>query len=41
MRARRIGPAHLSGAQEMDSFWERVIQRVVAVMLARFGGTES
>jgi chlorobactene glucosyltransferase len=42
MRARGSDLLTVAGDQEMDSFWECLIQpQVFAVMLARFGGTES
>jgi hypothetical protein len=41
MRSRGSDLLTVAGDQEMDSFWERIIQpQVFAVMFARFGGTE-
>ena len=41
MRARKSDMLTVAGAQELGSFWERVIQpQVFMMMLARYGGTE-
>ena len=42
MRSRRADLLTVAGAQELGSFWERMIQpQVFAIMLTRYGGTES
>ena len=42
MLSRRADLLTVAGAQELGSFWERIIQpQVFAIMLARYGGTES
>ena len=42
MLSRRADLLTVAGAQELGSFWERMIQpQVFAIMLARYGGTES
>jgi hypothetical protein len=42
MRSRDADLVTVAGAQELGSFWERLLQpQVFAIMLARFGGTES
>jgi chlorobactene glucosyltransferase len=40
LRARKADLLSVAGAQEMRSFWERVVQpHVIAMLLLRFGGT--
>ncbi len=42
MRSRGVDMLSVAGDQEMESFWERLIQpHLFGVILARFGGTES
>ena len=42
MRSRRADLLSVAGSQELGSFWERMIQpQVFAIMLTRYGGTES
>ena len=41
MHSRKADLLTVAGAQELGSFWERMIQpQVFAIMLARYGGTE-
>ena len=42
MRLRHADLLTVAGSQELGSFWERMVQpQVFAIMLARYGGTES
>ena len=42
MQSRSADLLTVAGSQEMGSFWERIVQpQIFAIMLARYGGTES